>query len=116
MKFSIRDLLWLTLVVALALGWLLLWRASPAPDGHVAGTVSVRGQPLPEGRVLFKALDGQIFGAHVAKGEYHIERVPVGAFIVSIEGSGVPTKYGDKSPLTVTVQGGRNQVMFDLTQ
>ena len=108
MKFSIRDLLWLTVVVALAVGW---WLTMPPPslNARVAGHVSVSGAPLPQGRVLFHSADGPIVGAQVTAGKFSLEQVPIGKFSVTVDGTGVPAKYTDQNGgLVVEVKEGTN--------
>jgi len=114
MKFSIRDLLWLTVVVALAVGW---WLSMPPPslDARVSGHVSVSGAPLPQGRVLFHSADGPIVGAQVTAGKFSLEHVPIGRFSVTVDGNGVPAKYADQNAgLTVEVEVGANVIDFEL--
>jgi len=114
MKFSIRDLLWLSVVVALAVGW---WLTMPPPnlDARVAGHISVSGSPLPLGRVLFHSADGPIVGAQVTAGKYSLPKLPIGKFSVTVDGNGVPAKYADQNGgLVVEVNDGANTIDFDL--
>jgi len=116
MKFTIRDILWLTAVAGLALGW-WLWSLSIPPVGErVTGTVAVAGAPLANGTVCLHAIrDGQIVGALVVKGKYDLQRVPIGKYSVTVEGSGAPAKYANgKSGLMIEVTDGTNQFDFDL--
>jgi hypothetical protein len=115
MKFSIRDLLWLTVAIALGLGWCLTWLATPRKDSQVSGFVSVAGLPLVEGHVYFHSSDGQIVGARIAKGQYSIPRIPEGNWIVTAEGAGVPAKYANEnSGLRVNIAGPANEMDFVL--
>jgi hypothetical protein len=113
-RFSIRDVIWLTLVVGLILGWWLFWRSLPAADSRVSGAISVGGSPLAAGRVYFQSASGQILGATIASGKYGIDRIPIGNYSVAVEGNGVATKYGWGGPLTVTIAAGRNEIDFEL--
>jgi hypothetical protein len=93
-RFSIRDVLWLTVVVAMAVLLWLTWHNIPRMAKQMAGAINVAGTPLADGRVCLLAADGQIVGATVTKGQFLIQRVPVGTYGVTIEGSGVAAKYG----------------------
>ena len=87
MRFSIRDVLWLTVVVALAVGW---WLSVPPASGRAAGTITVAGKPLTQGQVIFYSLDhGAIVGAKVAAGKYQIPSIPPGRFAITVDGPGV---------------------------
>jgi len=113
-RFMIRDVLWLTVVVALALGWWLMWRSLP-DYAKASGSISVAGSPISDGRVCFHSADGQIIGAQVVKGQFHIHQAPVGKFLVTIDGEGVPPKYSsNKSPLSIDVRKGVSTFNFEL--
>jgi hypothetical protein len=113
-RFTIRDVLWLTLVVGLALGWWLFWRAIPI-DAMASGSINVGGKPLSTGRVCLHSADGKIIGSRVVKGQFRIPRAPVGRFLVTIEGDSVPSRYSnDHSVLSVEVRRGVNSFDFDL--
>ena len=114
MRFEIRDILWLTLVVGLALGWWLWWLALSASDVRVEGTIFVGGSPLDDGRICFLAANGQIFGSTVAKSNYTVQQIPAGDFRVAIDGKGVPVRYGEKSSLAVTIRAGKNVCDFQV--
>jgi hypothetical protein len=114
LRFTIRDVLWLTVVVGLALGWWLLWRSIPI-DAKASGSINVAGKPVSNGCVYFHSTDGQIIGARVVKGQFRIHKAPVGQFRVSIESDDVASRYsGDKSELSVEVRRGVNTFDFDL--
>src|SRR5262245_28280561 len=113
-RFTIRDVLWLTVVIGLALGWWLWWRSIPL-DARVSGHIIVAGQPLASGRILFCSVDGQIRGAQVIKGDFSIDRVSVGEYRAAVEGEGIASRYGgDKSELSVQVRAGKNVFDFAL--
>ena len=65
-------------------------------DGLVTGTITVDGKPLEKGKIAFHQRDGQFVGSIVKNGRYSIPRVPVGELTVTIEGKGVPAKYGSE--------------------
>jgi hypothetical protein len=94
-RFTIRDVLWLTVVVGLGLGWWGWWRSQPGFCEAISGTISVGHQPLVAGRIFFYTSSGQFRGADVADGEFHLEGVPVGEYRIIIEGEGVADLYSD---------------------
>ena len=113
-RFTIRDVLWLTVVVGLALGWWLLWRSIPI-DAKASGSISVAGKPLSDGSVCLHSGDGQIIGARIANGQFRIPKAPIGRFRVTIEGDGVASRYsGNTSELSVEVRSGVNTFNFEL--
>ena len=114
-RFTIRDVLWLTALVAVSVGWWSWWRSLPPPDARATGAVSVNGTPLEDGQLCLHSVNGPIFGACITKGQFQIPRVPVGTFRVTIEGSGVPARYaGANSELTIQISGAMNQLDFSL--
>jgi len=114
-RFTIRDVLWLTVVVGMGLGWWSWWRSLPPPDARVTGSVSVSGMPLEDGRLCLHSADGPIFGARITKSQFLIPRVPVGHFRVTIEGGGVPVRYASaSSELTIQIRNGENVADFNL--
>ena len=113
-RFTIRDVLWLTVVVGMAIGWWLLWRSIPI-EAKVSGSVHVAGNPVPKGRVCLHSTDGQIIGARIIDGQFRIPNARVGKFQITIEGDGVAPRYsGDNSELSVKVSKGVNTLDFDL--
>jgi hypothetical protein len=115
-RFSIRDLLWLMVVVGLALGWWSWWQSSPPPDATVSGAVSVNGQLLNDGRLCLHSAEGTIFGSSILKGQFAIPRVPIGDYRVTAEGSNVPVRFASTmAGLTVQVRSGVNRIDFDLS-
>lgn len=114
LRFTIRDVFWLTLVVGMALGWWLWWRSIPH-ESRVSGAITVAGKPLGEGRICFYSADAQISGAVVTNGQFQIQRITAGPFRVAIEGEGVASRYADlNSGLSAEIRGGANQINFDL--
>lgn len=108
-----------------------------AKRGAVSGTVTLDGNPLPYGSILFMAQDARMTSAVIQDGAYAIpeEQGPnVGECTVQITGyaqapvSGetaddnapapqqiVPPQYNTGSTLKVTIAAGPNKHDFDLT-
>ena len=87
------------------------------PTAPVSGTVTVNGQPIETGKIIFSLEDDEFMGAKIKDGKYHIKRLPAGTWRVAIQSKSAPKKYGeeDTSPLTVKIQGGvSNTIDFDL--
>jgi hypothetical protein len=111
-RFTIRDLLWLTTVICLALGWGMWVQSLPPADPKVEGTVHCDGADVTNSQICFHSKSGLIYGSKIVDGRFAIPRVPVGDYKVTIEGDGVPAKYGSASIISISIRGGRNQ--FDL--
>src|SRR5688572_29801897 len=93
-RFTIRDILWLTVVVALIAGWGLdHWRLS-RPVGSINGRICLDGKPVAGGWILFQGT-GQSAGAKIDanNGEFQIAFIPAGRYTVAVENTAVPTKY-----------------------
>ncbi|HMC10365.1 MAG TPA: hypothetical protein VKH44_03710, partial [Pirellulaceae bacterium] len=96
LRFTIRDLLWLTLVAGLTLGWWCWWRSLPVTEeGFVRGTVLVSGKPIGSGRAFLHSTDGQFRGTQVAKGLFDLQGVPYGKYRLTFEGDNVPPNRFD---------------------
>ena len=96
MRFTIRDLLWLTLATGLMLGWWCWWRSIPvAEEGFIRGNVLVAGKPLVRGRVFLHSTDGQFRGTQVANGLFDLQGVPYGKYRLIFEGDNVPPNQFD---------------------
>jgi hypothetical protein len=117
---------------------LLLSAIGCSGKGSISGTVTYKGEKLPNGAICFHQQDGNrdVFNAAVRNGEYSIDGVPTGptkVTVVSAESSGakgdfgaktgpnaakfeLPRRYADpnESGLTLTVQGGRQPYNVDL--
>jgi len=87
----------------------------------VKGKVSVNDKPLEKGKVLFHLnKGGEPFSAEVRAGEYEIDTIMPGDYVVSIEaGDGaaeLPERYRDaeRFELRTKVHQGENRLEFDL--
>jgi hypothetical protein len=120
------------------LGVVLLMLAGCAPkDGQVSGTVTVDGEPLAVGSILFVPADGkgQTTGGNIKDGHYSV-RVSPGKMKVSISAAKVvgkkkiyptpnspempvtvealPARYNQQTSLTLDVQPGKVAKDFEL--
>jgi len=93
-------------------------RASAADQApSISGTITLDGQPLPGGRIIFYVGDDQFVGAKVkADGTYKVDRIPVGTHKVAVEHKTVPARFTseDLSGLRVEVKGGMTVLNLDL--
>lgn len=91
-----------------------------AADTEVSGRVILDGAPLAAGKITCHLENGEFIGSVIKDGEYHFDKVhvPTGSFKVTIEGDGVPAKYGHEktTPLSIKVMEGANVFSFDLTK
>ena len=95
-------------MVSLALAVALLAThpaAADEPSSTVKGKVTLDGKPLESGRIFFHLKNDQFVGAKIKKGEYSVQKVPLGAWRITVEGQGVPPKYSsvDQAVLQVEV-------------
>lgn len=91
MRFTTRDMLWLTAVLAVALGWFSWWRSLPVPeDGLIQGFALVAGKPIDNGRFFLHCSDGRFFGGQVDKGRFSLQNVPFGQYQLVFEGEDIP--------------------------
>jgi hypothetical protein len=102
----------------------------------ITGTATFQGQPIPEGRIQFRFLDGdqKAYSSPIEEGEYLI-RIPPGPASVEILASRpapgkfdesnpgervpigemyIPQKYNSRTELRVDVQPGAGKENFDL--
>lgn len=87
----------------------------------VSGKVTLKGQPLAEGEVMFVSLDQKspkVVTAKVKDGDYAAKGLPPGKYAVAVSGekAKVPAKFAtiDTSALRVEVKAGANRLDFDL--
>jgi hypothetical protein len=84
----------------------------------VTGQITLDGNPLSGGRIIFHQDDGQFIGAKIDKsGKFKVDRVLVGKHKVTVESKGVPAKYAsdEVSALQIEVKNGKNVFDFSLT-
>ena len=83
----------------------------------VAGTVTVHGQTVADGQIIFYLDDDEFVGTRIKNGAYKVTRVPAGKWRVTIRGDGVPAKFTlqETSGLRVVVEPGRNTMDFVLS-
>jgi hypothetical protein len=102
----------------------------------VTGSVSYNGEPIKEGRIVFRksgSPSGQSYSAPIADGNYSLES-EAGAMVVEITGSRIipgkfdksngtpeplgemyiPAKYNSATKLTATVESKTNTIPFQL--
>lgn len=90
---------------------------SAAAHAEVAGRVTVDGQPLGNGSILFHLPDGKSFGAKLKEdGTFSVQDLPRGKVTISFSTKYLPEKFTDeeKSALQLEVQPGTNAANFDL--
>jgi hypothetical protein len=89
-----------------------------ADDGlaSVKGTVTLNGVPLADGKLKLHVSGAKPIELPIKGGKYAGDKVPAGMRTVTIEGAGVPAKYGspETSPLRVEIKAGANELVFDL--
>lgn len=113
--------------------------SSAPPEGDVSGTITIDGQPSPEGTyITFTPSDGirSPQGAEVKEGKYAI-RVPVGATRVAVRAAKkvserkaydapnspmvpkmldiLPKKYNEETTLTYDVVAGKQEKSWELS-
>jgi hypothetical protein len=131
-KFAVRHMTKILLLVALC------GCSSQPPTGKVLGEVTLDGQPVKDGAVMFFPADGQgqTGGAAIKEGKFVAEQVPVSKMKVEIHGNKVvgkykaydtpdsplidqiveivPPRYNFQSELILDVKKGEQQVRYDL--
>jgi hypothetical protein len=85
-----------------------------AADGKVTGRITIKGESLAAGRVIFHLDDGQFVGAKVKDGKYTIDRVPTGARKITVEGNGVAPKYAAENMSGLTLEVKKGSSTFDI--
>lgn len=112
---------------------------SKPPTGTVAGEVTLAGEPIKDGSILFIPADGQgqTGGAPIKDGKFVAEQVPVAKMKVEIHGNRatgkkikaydtpdspvsdeivemVPMRYNFQTELTLDVKPGTQEVKYEL--
>jgi hypothetical protein len=95
-------------------GSILLFSPTAAADEESAtvnGTVTLKGKPLERGKIIFYLDGDQFVGAKIKDG-YTVGKVPPGTRRVTVDGEGVPVKYGtdDTTPLLAEIKKGGNTI------
>src|SRR5262245_11644129 len=99
---------------------LLFWCFAVCSGGEkgadVQGKVHFQGEPIASGKIAFHYAAGKPFSAPIKKGMYAFKNLPAASVIVTIEGDGIPAKYGSPktSPLKVELKAGSQNVDLDL--
>ena len=94
----------------------------PGPAGGgpgFRGTVTLKGQPLTAGTVLFVSIDKPkpvvIAAAIQANGQYApLEAVPPGKYVVIVKGKDVPEKYQLTFTSSLTAEVAAPPSVFDI--
>lgn len=83
--------------------------------GDPRGKVTIDGEKVARGKVTFYPEVGDPIEADIKDGSYSATDVPAGTVRVTIQGPGVPARYGDKdrTPLRLRVRKGESTL--DLT-
>ncbi|MFT3920990.1 MAG: hypothetical protein QM778_00505 [Myxococcales bacterium] len=91
MRFTIRDLLWLTVTVAMGSCWWRCWNSIPRLGGtKLQGFFLVAGKPVSDGRAFLHFADGEFRGTNVVNGMFLLEHIPMGKYRVTFDGEDVP--------------------------
>jgi hypothetical protein len=116
LRFTIRDMLWLTLVVALAAGWAVDHWFHSRPIGSVAGLITLDGKPVAGGWIMFHGVSQSVGAKSRTDGEFLVPIVPKGDYTITVEGLGLPPRYSaeNQSGLHVFVNEGQNEMRFEL--
>jgi hypothetical protein len=88
-----------------------------AATANLSGVVTNNGQAVSSGVMRLHQKNGQVARAEIKDGSYSIDSLPAGRYVVTLEGTEVPAKYGkpETSALTTDVQAGANAFDFALT-
>jgi hypothetical protein len=105
--------------LALAAAGLAMSTAALGADeafGTVKGFVTVDGKPLAEGKLKLHTAGAKPIELPIKDGKYARDKVPTGTKTATVEGVGVPAKYGSAgtSPLKVEIKAGANELAFEL--
>jgi hypothetical protein len=105
------------IAVALVALFLMAVPAQAEELALVRGSVTVDGEPLKQGMILFFTDDDHFTGAKIKDGKYPAIKLPAGACKVAIQGERVPRKFqSENSGLQAMVKLGENLFDFSLTK
>jgi hypothetical protein len=115
MRTTVRTLL--LCAIAIVASGMSPPREADEALGMVKGAVTLNGVPLKEGKLSLHTPGAKPIELPIKDGKYAGDKVPTGAKTVTIEGAGVPAKYGspETTSLTVEIKAGANELVFDLT-
>jgi hypothetical protein len=72
--------------------------AGGKPTGTVSGTVTYKGEPLPQGQVIFFGPNNQVASASIEEGgKYTATKVPLGEVKVAVTTPPAPSKQAIKA-------------------
>lgn len=91
----------------------------PAGKASITGLVTLKGQPLKGGTVIFTNAEAKAEGKIAADGTYKVEGVEPGDYTVSfqgVKGVAIPAVYGNpkKTPVKISVKQGKQNADFVL--
>jgi len=86
------------------------------PNLVVDGTVTFRGVPVADGKILFQLADDEFVGGKIKDGRYRLTRVPAGTWRISLQAKGVPARFASEeaSPFRAEVKPGQNSIDLDV--
>lgn len=89
----------------------------------VSGTVTLDGEPLPEGRIAFRDTNGEIpsAGGEIVDGEFSFESQPGTMSVAITSRRAIPGKFdspapGEKVPVTEQIVPARYNTTSELTE
>ena len=103
---------------ALAFLGLALVAAEDRKAGSIEGNVTFDGKRVAKGKVSFHPAAGKAVTAEIKAGAFSAPAVPAGELRITVEGKGIPPKYGDKaaSGLAFTAKSGKQKFDIALTK
>jgi hypothetical protein len=119
-RYSIRGLMILVAVVAVALTW-VLWTQRPKPF-PVSGTITYNGQPLGNGKIVFlpPTAAGRQATGQVINGKYSLTSFTLndgalsGSYKIIVVSPSVPARYQSQATSGLVVQIQKSVNMIDL--
>jgi hypothetical protein len=119
-RYTIRGLMILVAVVAVALTW-VLWTQRPKPF-PVSGTITYNGQPLGNGKIVFlpPTAAGRQATGQVINGKYSLTSFTLndgalsGSYKIIVVSPSVPARYQSQATSGLVVQIQKSVNMIDL--